>query len=139
MSTFMLKCKLTKRDIEILSILWNSSRSMTASEISEASPGLSVNTVQAVLRKLLKNKLIEIENIVYSGTVLARSYIPLITAQDYALAKLAMDYQKFEKQISKGAVLVTLLDLENDPQKNSEETQELEKILEEYKKRKNIE
>ena len=139
MSTFMLKCKLTKRDIEILSILWNSNRSMTASEISEAFPGLSVNTVQAVLRKLLKNKLIEIENIVYSGTVLARSYIPLITAQDYALAKLAMDYQKFEKQISKGAVLVTLLDLENDPQKNSEETQELEKILEEYKKRKNIE
>lgn len=139
MSTFMLKCKLTKRDIEILSILWNSNRSMTASEISEASPGLSVNTVQAVLRKLLKNKLIEIENIVYSGTVLARSYIPLITAQDYALAKLAMDYQKFEKQISKGAVLVTLLDLENDPQKNSEEAQELEKILEEYKKRKNIE
>lgn len=139
MSTFTLKCKLTKRDVEILSILWNSNRSMTASEISEASPGLSVNTVQAVLRKLLKNKLIEIENIVYSGTVLARSYIPLITAQDYALAKLAMDYQKFEKQISKGAVLVTLLDLENDPQKNSEEAQELEKILEEYKKRKNIE
>ncbi|MBM6668979.1 BlaI/MecI/CopY family transcriptional regulator [Lacrimispora saccharolytica] len=139
MSTFTLKCKLTKRDVEILSILWNSNHSMTASEISEASPGLSVNTVQAVLRKLLKNKLIEIENIVYSGTVLARSYIPLITAQDYALAKLAMDYQKFEKQISKGAVLVTLLDLENDPQKNSEEAQELEKILEEYKKRKNIE
>lgn len=139
MSTFTLKCKLTKRDVEILSILWNSNRSMTASEISEASPGLSVNTVQAVLRKLLKNKLIEIENIVYSGTVLARSYIPLITAQDYALAKLAMDYQKFEKQISKGAVLVTLLDLENDPQKNSEEAQELEKILEEYKKRKSIE
>ena len=139
MSTFTLKCKLTKRDVEILSILWNSNRSMTASEISEASPGLSVNTVQAVLRKLLKNKLIEIENIVYSGTVLARSYIPLITAQDYALAKLAMDYQIFEKQISKGAVLVTLLDLENDPQKNSEEAQELEKILEEYKKRKSIE
>lgn len=139
MSTFTLKCKLTKRDVEILSILWNSNRSMTASEISESSPGLSVNTVQAVLRKLLKNKLIEIENIVYSGTVLARSYIPLITAQDYALAKLAMDYQKFEKQISKGAVLVTLLDLENDPQKNSEEAQELEKILEEYKKRKSIE
>lgn len=139
MSTFTLKCKLTKRDIEILSILWNSNRSLTASEISEASPELSVNTVQAVLRKLLKNKLIKIENIVYSGTVLARSYIPLISAKDYALAKLAMDYQKFEKQISKGAVLVTLLDLETDPQKNSKETQELERILEEYKKEKNIE
>lgn len=139
MSTFMLKCKLTKRDVEILSILWNSNRSMTASEISEASPELSVNTVQAVLRKLLKNKLIKIENIVYSGTVLARSYTPIISAQDYALAKLAMDYQKFEKQISKGAVLVTLLDLENDPQKNSEETKELERILAEYKKRKNNE
>ena len=119
MSTFMLKCKLTKRDIEILSILWNSNRSMTASEISEASPELSVNTVQAVLRKLLKNKLIKIENIVYSGTVLARSYIPIISAKDYALAKLIMDYQKFEAQISKGAVLVSLLDLENDPKKNT--------------------
>lgn len=139
MSTFMLKCKLTKRDIEILSILWNSNRSMTASEISEASPELSVNTVQAVLRKLLKNKLIKIENIVYSGTVLARSYIPIISAKDYALAKLIMDYQKFEEQISKGAVLVSLLDLENDPQKNSEETKELERILAEYKKRKNNE
>lgn len=50
-----------------------------------------------------------------------------------------MDYQKFEEQISKGAVLVSLLDLENDPQKNSEETKELERILAEYKKRKNNE
>ncbi len=63
---------LTHRDMDILNVLWEGKGSLTASQIVEAGPSLTINTVQAVLRKLLKKKLIEIDKIVYSGTVLCR-------------------------------------------------------------------
>lgn len=133
MSIFSLKFKPTQRDTDILTILWNSDHSMTASQIAEASPTLTVNTVQAVLRKLLKYKLIQVAEIVYSGTVLSRSYLPTISAEDYALAQLTMEYQKFEKQVSISSVFAALLDLENNPEKKAQDVKEIEKILSEYK------
>ena len=61
---------LTRRDMDIMNILWQSEEPMTASQIAGVNPDLTINTVQAVIRKLLKEKLIKIDNIVYSGTVL---------------------------------------------------------------------
>lgn len=51
--------KLTSREIDILNILWENEKSLIASEIADARPDLTINTVQAVLRKLLKYQLIE--------------------------------------------------------------------------------
>ena len=48
--------KITNRDLDILNILWNAGKPMTASEIVATGNGLTTNTVQAVLRKLLKQK-----------------------------------------------------------------------------------
>lgn len=67
---------LTERDMEILNILWESTESMTASQLIEADPTLTINMVQAVLRKLLKKNLIQVDKIVYSRTALCRSYSP---------------------------------------------------------------
>ena len=69
---------LTKRDMDVLNILWESDEPKTATMISKSGDGLTMNTTQAVLRKLLKNNLIEIADIVYSGTVLTRSYKSVI-------------------------------------------------------------
>ena len=47
---------------------------MIASEIVKTGTDLNINTVQAALRSLIKKNYIEVAEIVYSGTVLTRSY-----------------------------------------------------------------
>ena len=75
--------KLTGREMDIMNILWNSQKPLIASEIAEYRSDLTINTVQAVIRKLLKYQLIEVADIVYSGTVLSRSYKPSISSEEY--------------------------------------------------------
>ena len=52
--------KLTSREIDILNILWENEKPLIASEIADARSDLTINTVQAVLRKLLKYQLVEV-------------------------------------------------------------------------------
>lgn len=60
-----------------MSVLWRIGESLTASSIAEKGGGLSINTVQAVMRSLMKKGYVEVADIVYSGTVLTRSYKPI--------------------------------------------------------------
>lgn len=82
------KYNLTKREKEIMEVLWTSPKSLVASEIAKEGGGMSLNTVQAILRKLLKNGLIKVNEIVYSGTVLSRSYIPTISPETFEIQRL---------------------------------------------------
>ena len=70
-----------------MSILWRIEKPLTASSIAEAG-GVSINTVQAALRNLVKKKYIEVAQIVYSGTVLSRSYQAIVSAEEYAADQL---------------------------------------------------
>ena len=74
---------LTGREKDILSILWNSEKGLIASEVVKERDDLTINTVQAVLKKLLRRNLIEVDQIVYSGTVLSRSYKPTLTEAEF--------------------------------------------------------
>ena len=88
--------KITNRELEILQLLWHTDRPLIASEIAALKPDLTINTVQAVLRNLLKYKYIEVAEIVYSGTVLTRSYRPVITEQDFGVCQIINDFHSFE-------------------------------------------
>ena len=92
--------KLTGREMDIMNILWNSQKPLIASEIAEYRSDLTINTVQAVIRKLLKYQLIEVADIVYSGTVLSRSYKPSISSEEYAVHEVTSDYLAFQKCLS---------------------------------------
>lgn len=74
---------LTKKENEVMSILWQSDKPMTAHMIVETERSLNINTVQQVLQRLLKMKYIQVAEINYSGTVLARFYAPAILQADY--------------------------------------------------------
>lgn len=80
--------KISEREKDVMSVLWHKGESLTASAIAEKGNGLSINTVQAVTRSLMKKKYIEVAEIVYSGTVLTRSYKPIISAEEYAANEL---------------------------------------------------
>lgn len=133
MNLFGISSKLTNRDLDVMEVLWNSKRSMTASEIVAFNPKLNKNTVQPSLRKLLKNELIQVADIVYSGTVLSRSYIPTVSKQELLLYRLTDNYRKLEKDVSKASLFSFLLKTEGDKKKVQSDVEQMEKILNEYK------
>ena len=79
--------------------------------------------------------MIEVADIVYSGTVLSRSYRPTITSEEFALHEVTSDYLAFQKTLSKPLLVSALLDTEKDPVKTRETIDELQKMLDEYKKK----
>lgn len=120
--------KITNRELDIMQLLWNAEKPLIASEIASLKPDLTINTVQAVLRKLLKQGYIEIAEIVYSGTVLTRSYRPLISEQDFGADQLLETFRSFP-DLSISRLVAGLLN-ENI---SLEEITELEAMLEKQK------
>jgi len=74
---------LTKRQNEVMSVLWNSESPLSANQICDKNESLNMNTVQQVLRTLLKMQFIKVEDIGYSNTVLTRLYSPILKQTDY--------------------------------------------------------
>ena len=80
--------KISERERDVMTTLWREGEGLTASGVAEKGGGLSINTVQAALRSLMKKDYIKIDEIVYSGTVLTRSYKPVVSAEEYAADQL---------------------------------------------------
>lgn len=127
--------KITKRDLDILNILWDSSEPMTASQIVQKNSELTMNTVQAVLRKLLSEKLIEVAKIVYSGTVLSRSYQTSVSPGDFAISQLTGEFREYSSKITMVALVSALLDSEPSPDDAKEQVAQLQAMLKEYLKK----
>ena len=106
---------LSQKQLDVMKILWDAGTTLVASDI---------NTVQASLRVLLKENLVEIADIVYSGTVLSRSYRPLISRDVYFNA----EYKNIIGNSSTSAMIATFIEQEED-------ISELERIEELIRKR----
>lgn len=119
--------KLSARQLQVMEILWNSSESMTASAIEQQADDLQINTVQASLRSLIKKEYIEVDKIVYSGTVLTRSYKAIISRDEY----LATSCEELTNFSSSLAIVANLVEEETDEQILNE----LEKLITERKKK----
>lgn len=121
---------LTKREMDVMTILWESNTPLVASEITKMDDSLNINTVQAVIRKLLDKKYIEVADIVYSGTVLTRSYRPTLSKKEMTVQRFIGQFQETDK-VSIPNLVTTLLKHEKNEQ---EVIEELEAMLEERKK-----
>ncbi len=122
---------LTNREMDVLNVLWVSNKPLVASEIVKLDSSLNINTVQAVLRDLLKKKFVEIDAIVYSGTVLSRSYRPTALAKEQTTQHFASLYKKLTKNIAPSALFAALLDSEEN---DDSVINELESIIREKKR-----
>ena len=118
--------QLTGKESEILWILWGSDKPLIASEIVKLQEGLSINTVQTVLRSLMKKGLIEIAEIVYSGTVLCRSYRTTPLSAQYKIDRFTEQYQSLTKKISPTSIFAALVESEGN---EAEVVKVLEAIL----------
>lgn len=116
---------LSQKQLDVMKILWDAGTPLVASDIVKAESSMNINTVQASLRVLLKENLIEIADIVvYSGTVLSRSYRPLISRDVYFNA----EYKNIIGNSSTSAMIATFIEQEED-------ISELERIEELIRKR----
>lgn len=123
------------RELEILNILWNSEEPMTSSQIVNVGDMLSQSTVQTVLRKLLKAKLVEVTGVTYSGNVLSRTYKPSEASRDVILQKFVDDYNGFRNIISKETLVAAMLDTDSSEKERAEEIVNLKNMLKEYEKK----
>ena len=122
--------KLTNREYDILKILWTSEDALTASGISEQGDGISINTVQATLKKLLKRDLIHVDQIVYSGTVLSRAYRPSVSQEDFELKRYENNMKRIHgNDFSCSQFVACFLGQEKNRQKVQQEIDQLELLL----------
>lgn len=113
---------LTKRQNQVMSILWNSKEPLSASQIHQADENLNMNTVQQVLRVLLNMKYIKVADIGYSSTSLTRLYAPTVSQADY-IQFLLGDKSRFE-------ITAYLINSNT----NLDEINELKKLIDQKKK-----
>ena len=64
---------------DIMNVLWEEGRPLSAFEINEIAPELKMPTVRRCLELLLKEKLIEVAGTSMNGKVYARNYRPLLS------------------------------------------------------------
>lgn len=122
---FILKKKLSKQQLEVMKVLWDSATPLIASDIVRLHEHLNSNTVQACLRALIKNEVIEVAEIVYSGTVLTRSYRPLISRDEY----FSDTYQDLVGDLSDTSLIASLINTKT----SMDELEKLEQIIQQRK------
>ncbi|MBM6970971.1 BlaI/MecI/CopY family transcriptional regulator [Mordavella massiliensis] len=120
-----MKKRITKKQLEIMKILWSSDKPLIASEILKRNDSLNINTVQACLRALVNKQFIKVADIVYSGTVLTRSYTPIVTQDEY----LDFAYQDIVGKGKASSLIASLIDSETSP----EELDLIEKMIQQKK------
>lgn len=75
--------KITNKENEVLNILWEAERPLNAKQICDINKDMVKSTVQGTLKKLLDKNLIEVKDIIYSGTVLSRTYEPTLSQEAF--------------------------------------------------------
>ncbi|BBM16758.1 hypothetical protein G15_0371 [Enterococcus avium] len=81
----MKKSLLTSKEFEVLNIFWASDDGLTAKQIHDTNPDLVLSTVQSAIKNLIKKDMLRVDDIVYSGTVLTRSYVPTLSEESFVL------------------------------------------------------
>ncbi|MCI9072576.1 MAG: BlaI/MecI/CopY family transcriptional regulator [Lachnospiraceae bacterium] len=128
--------KLNPRELEVLKILHESERALTSTEIVNSGAELTQSTVQAVLRKLLANELVEVQGVTHSGNVLSRTFGPTAKSRDVLTEKFLQDYKSFRSIISMQTAVAGMFKLNDDESKKEKDIKDLEKLLADLKKQK---
>ncbi|WP_253218136.1 helix-turn-helix domain-containing protein, partial [Tetragenococcus halophilus] len=76
--------KINNRDLDVLEVLWNAEEALSANDIAEVSK-ISKNTVLPVLKNLLSQEYIQVDDVVLTGKTLTRKYLPAIDKEEFIL------------------------------------------------------
>lgn len=83
--------RLTKRESQVMEILWANGIEMSANDIRLASEGLSIYTIQQALQYLLSIGFVEVSGIGKNKKAIARLYKPIVTESEYVSSFIKPD------------------------------------------------
>lgn len=126
--------QLNPRELDVLNILWKSEEPMMATDIVNAKLGLTQSTVTAVLRKLLRDNLVEVAGVTHSGRVLSRTYRPTEESRDIILQDFTENYNAFCDVIPESSICAAILTNNKAPERAKAEIKKLKSLLSEYEK-----
>lgn len=126
--------RLNPRELDVLNILWRSEAAMTSTDIVNEMRGLTQSTVIAVLRKLLKEGLVEVDGVTHSGKVLSRTYRPTKASRDIIMNNFANDYANFKNVIAQSDICAAILNVEDRPDRLKAEIKKLKGIISDCEK-----
>lgn len=84
-----MKYKLSHKEVYVMQILWAAKEELSITDFIQRDPTLSTSTVQVVLRSLLKKSYIKVANIVQHNKVFARTYLPILSEEDYMMEQFS--------------------------------------------------
>lgn len=119
-----MKTFFTKKEFEIMNILWDQERPLSSSDILQYSNHLKQSTVQVVLRKLLESNLIKVTSVSIHTKVATREFSPTLSREEYIESLLGKGNSfRFAAQFIK-------------KNENKEELDHLEKLIQKKKEKK---
>jgi len=121
---------LNEREMDVLNILWANEEPMMVTDIVNQKNGLTQSTVTAVLRKLLKEELVEVAGVTHSGRVLSRIYKPTEKSRKVIMTDFLDQYNRFCEVISESEICASILTSINDKNRTKEEAKKLFALLE---------
>lgn len=127
--------QLNPRELDVLNILWKMAEPLTSTDIVNEQRGLTQSTVIAVLRKLLKDNLVEVAGVTHSGKVLSRTYRPTEESKDVILKHFADDYAHFQNVVPKSQLCAAVLAIKQEPEQMKKEIAKLKDILTKYERK----
>lgn len=126
--------QLNTRELDVLNVLWKTDEPMTSTDIVNQQRNLTQSTVIAVLRKLLKDNLVEVAGVTHSGKVLSRTYRPTEKSQKVIVDNFKNNYANFINVIPKSKLCSAILGITQDPNQMRIEITKLQKIIDKYEK-----
>ena len=91
---------MNEREMDVLSILWETEKALMATDIVNVRQDLTQSTVTAVLRKLLRKGLVEVAGVTQSGKVLSRTYRPTEASKKAVLDSLVEEYRNIKSVVT---------------------------------------
>lgn len=128
--------KLNQRELEVLRILHATEQPLTSTQIVRAGEELTQSTVQAVLRKLMANDMIEVRGVTHSGNVLSRTFGATEKSREILTQRFLESYKNYRNVISIKMAIEGMLDMEEDEEKRKEDIRSIEEVVAGLKKRK---
>ena len=125
--------KLNPRELEVLKILHASEQPLTSTQIVRSGDELTQSTVQAVLRKLMANDMIEVQGVTHSGNVLSRTFGATEKSKEILTQRFLDSYKDYKNIISIRKAVEGMLDMEEDEAKRAEIIKGIEKVVAELK------
>lgn len=124
--------QLTKKELEIMEILWGEKKALTSSEIIELSPNSSwkISSIHILLNALLKKEMIKVENFKQISKTYARTFLPTISFEKYTVSQMQQNKSFTINSVPK--IVASLLNDEKiSKEENNKLLETLQKIIDE--------